>query len=149
MGTNSQRDIHTDVQTHTLVVEKGELLLSHLLRFGVLVSAGVIILGVIMLFATQGHSGYFSRGLPGLIGYPAQAGGAPVDSSIHDVIAGLKVGEPDAVISLGLLLLIATPIMRVAASVLLFVAQRDYRYVDMTLFVLAVLLFALHGGAAG
>ena len=60
-----------------------------------------------------------------------------------------QVGEPDAVISLGLLLLIATPIMRVAASVLLFLAQRDYRYVAITLFVLAVLLISLRGGMAG
>jgi uncharacterized membrane protein len=127
-------------------VEHGELLLSHLLRIGVLVSAAVIFIGVTLLFTTAQQTGYFSRGLTGLIVYPPQAGGAPVDSTISDVLAGLRVGEPDAVISLGLLLLIATPIVRVAASVLLFMQQRDYRYVAITLFVLGVLLLALQGG---
>ena len=130
-------------------VEHGELLLSHLLRIGVLVSAVVILIGVTLLFTTGQQTGYFSQGLPGLIGYPPQAGGAPVDHTIIDVLAGLRAGEPDSVISLGLLLLIATPIMRVAASVLLFLVQRDYRYVAITLFVLIVLLIALQGGVAG
>lgn len=130
-------------------VEHGELLLSHLLRAGVLISAAVILLGLTMLFAPGPQTGYFNQGLSGLIGYPPQAGGAPVDRSLTEVLAGLQVGEPDAVISLGLLLLIATPIVRVAASVLLFLAQRDYRYVAITLFVLIVLLIALRGGVVG
>ena len=130
-------------------VERGELLLSHLLRVGVLISAAVILVGVTLLFTRGQQAGYFSQGLAGLIGYAPQAGGAPVDRTFSDVLAGLRVGEPDAVISLGLLLLIATPIMRVAASVLLFLVQRDYRYVAITLFVLCVLLIALQGGFAG
>lgn len=129
-------------------VEHGELLLSHLLRAGVLISAAVILVGVVLLFTTGRQAGYFSQGLAGLIDYPPHAGGAPVDSTINAVLAGLRVGEPDAVISLGLLLLIATPIVRVAASVLLFLQQRDYRYVAITLFVLGVLLLALRGGVA-
>jgi uncharacterized membrane protein len=49
-------------------------------------------------------------------------------------------------IQLGLLLLIATPVARVAFSVVAFVLERDRMYVGITLLVLAVLLFSLLGG---
>jgi uncharacterized membrane protein len=129
-------------------VERGEVVLSQLLRVGVLLSALVILFGVALLFATQPQTGYFRQGLAGLTAYPPLEGGAPVDRTVGEVAAGLRVGEPDAVISLGLLSLIATPIVRVAASVLLFLAQRDYRYVVITLFVLTVLLTSLVTGVA-
>lgn len=129
-------------------VERGELFLSKLLRTGVLLSAAVIVIGVVMLFATQNRTGYLHDGLHGLITYPPQQGSAPVDHSLNDVLRGLGVGDPDAVISLGLLLLIATPIVRVAASVFLFIAQNDRRYVAITLFVLTVLLLSFWLGKA-
>jgi uncharacterized membrane protein len=47
--------------------------------------------------------------------------------------------KPFALIAAGLLLLIATPVVRVARSVVFFAAQRDWRYVAVTLSVLAVL----------
>jgi uncharacterized membrane protein len=46
-------------------------------------------------------------------------------------------------IQLGLLLLIATPVARVAFSVLAFAEQRDWLYVSITLVVLAVLVYSL------
>ena len=129
-------------------VDQGELALSHLLRIGVVTSVAIILLGAIVLFATQGQTGYFEGGLQGLIAYPPRLNGAPVDRSISQVITGLKALEPDAIIALGLLLLIATPIMRVAVSVLLFLERRDYLFVVITLCVLTVLLIALSGGLA-
>jgi uncharacterized membrane protein len=58
------------------------------------------------------------------------------------------------IIQLGLLLLIATPVARVAFSVAAFAVQRDRLYVVVTLIVLAILLSsltigALHAGEAG
>jgi uncharacterized membrane protein len=129
-------------------IERGEVLLSMLLRAGVVASALIIITGSVLFVVTQQQTGYLGHGLEGLIGYPARPGAAPIDNSIGDVLKGLRAGEPDAVIALGLLVLIATPILRVAASVVLFLMQRDYRYVLITLFVLIVLLAALMSGAA-
>jgi len=51
-----------------------------------------------------------------------------------------------ALIQLGLLVLIATPVARVAFSVYAFIRERDSSYVVITLIVLAVLLFSLFGG---
>lgn len=49
-------------------------------------------------------------------------------------------------IQLGLLLLIATPIARVAFSVAAFFLQRDWTYVLVTLIVLGLLAYSLFGG---
>ncbi|HSC71377.1 MAG TPA: DUF1634 domain-containing protein [Candidatus Methylomirabilis sp.] len=46
-----------------------------------------------------------------------------------------------------MLLLIATPVLRVALSVVFFLAQRDCLYTGITLFVLAVLLLSFFTGA--
>lgn len=50
-----------------------------------------------------------------------------------------------AIIQLGLLLLVATPIARVVFSAFAFFAEGDYLYVGITLLVLAVLMFSLFG----
>jgi uncharacterized membrane protein len=49
-------------------------------------------------------------------------------------------------IQFGLLLLIATPIARVAFSVIAFAYQRDWTYVVVTLIVLGLLAYSLFGG---
>jgi uncharacterized membrane protein len=48
-----------------------------------------------------------------------------------------------------LLLLIATPIARVALSVVGFAIERDRMYVAFTLIVLAILLYSLLGSGIG
>lgn len=52
------------------------------------------------------------------------------------------------IIQLGLLLLIATPVARVAFSLVAFALERDRLYVLVTLIVLAVLVYSLAGGRA-
>ena len=49
------------------------------------------------------------------------------------------------IIQLGLLLLIATPVARVAFSIVAFGVQRDRMYMAITLIVLATLLYSLTG----
>ena len=49
-------------------------------------------------------------------------------------------------IQLGLLLLIATPVARVAFSIFAFALQRDRIYIVVTLIVLGVLIYSLAGG---
>jgi uncharacterized membrane protein len=53
-----------------------------------------------------------------------------------------------AIIDLGLLLLIATPIFRVAASIIAFISDRDRPYVLITTYVLAMLILSLLLGRA-
>jgi uncharacterized membrane protein len=64
---------------------------------------------------------------------------------IHSVIKGRGRG----LIQLGLLLLIATPIARVAFSIVGFALERDRMYVLFTVIVLVILLFSLLGSSMG
>lgn len=109
-----------------------ELFISSSLRVGVYLSAVVILIGMIMFFTT-GSSGY------------------PVDqfpTTVRAILSGTIYLKPSAMISLGLLLLIATPVFRVAASVLLFLFEKDYLYTVITLFVLCVLIISFMLGKA-
>ncbi|MDQ2773857.1 MAG: DUF1634 domain-containing protein, partial [Acidobacteriota bacterium] len=52
-----------------------------------------------------------------------------------------------SIIQFGILLLIATPILRVAFSLVGFAMERDKAYVLITTVVLAILLYSLINGA--
>jgi uncharacterized membrane protein len=62
---------------------------------------------------------------------------------VSDLFKTLMHGDSRSIIFIGLLLLIATPVARVAFSVVGFWKERDWLYVAVTLIVLAVLLFSL------
>jgi uncharacterized membrane protein len=55
---------------------------------------------------------------------------------------GIATGDPATIIQLGILLLIATPVARVAFALVAFAIERDRLYVAVSLIVLAVLLFS-------
>ncbi|HEX3580447.1 MAG TPA: DUF1634 domain-containing protein [Thermoanaerobaculia bacterium] len=118
-----------------------ENLISITLRTGVLVSIAVILSGVIFTFAH--HPAYFSS-RPAL--------GELIDarehftSSITGVAQGVRALHGQAIVMLGILLLIATPIVRVAISTFLFAAEHDRRYVVITATVLVLLLISLMTG---
>ncbi len=54
-------------------------------------------------------------------------------------------GDGRAIIDIGLLLLIATPVMRVVFSMVAFALEKDRLYVALTLIVLVILLLSLLG----
>lgn len=114
--------------------DRVEQAIGNLLRAGVLVAASVTLLGG-MLFLLQ----HGSR----IADYGTFAGEAPEFTSISGVVRGVLALDSLAVTQLGLVLLIATPILRVIFSLVAFVIQRDRLYVVITSIVLAVLLFSL------
>jgi len=114
-----------------------EQAIANLLRAGVLLAALVVLSGGVLYLVHHGASpvNYHSfRGEPADLRHPALV--------IHAALSG----RADAIIQLGLLLLILTPVARVAFSVVAFAMERDYMYVVMTLIVLAVLLYSLLAG---
>jgi uncharacterized membrane protein len=62
---------------------------------------------------------------------------------ISGIVKSSMALDPAAIIQLGILILIATPVARVAFSVFAFAEERDWMYVVVTLIVLALLLFSL------
>lgn len=101
-----------------------ELWISNALRGGVLVSAAVIVAGLLLFLVT------------GSTGYPP--GASP--RGLREIWDGLGRLAPYAVIDLGLLLLIATQVFQVGAASVAFAIERDRTYVAISGFVFCVLL---------
>ena len=123
-ATSPQRDYQMD------------RIISVVLRGGVLLSAGLLILGALL---------YFARVL---------WGGAPVNPlvfphSLGDVFSGLGHGDPLAILALGLTVLLLTPVARVLISIFAFARERDWLYVGITTLVLLILLVSFLLGRGG
>jgi len=117
-----------------------EVILGNLLRTGVLISAAVVLLGA---------SIYLSRHAHEPADYHVFRGEPSEYRTIRGVIQSVINGRGQGIIQLGLLLLIATPIARVAFSVVGFAIERDRLYVAFTLLVLAILLYSFLGSGIG
>jgi len=125
-------------QTLGITDERAEEILAHLLRTGVILSAVIVLSGGLMYLAQHGRQR--TRGLHEWHGEPREM------RSLGGIGRAAAQGDSASIIQLGLILLIATPIARVIASVWVFTLKRDYLYVAFTLIVLGVLLFSLAGG---
>ncbi len=126
-----------------------ELLIAQLLRVGVLLSFIILAVGICAVVAT-GQTGYDQIRLDDLnsiVQY--HAGHPPFPNSLGDVATGILQFKPYAIIALGLIVLIAIPVFRVAVSVIAFAWERDRLYVLITAFVLAMLLLSFAIGEAG
>ena len=117
-----------------------EVILGNLLRSGVLISAAVVLVGAYIYLSRHAHEPADYRVFRG---EPSEY------RTIRGVIQSAINGRGQGLIQLGLLLLIATPIARVALSVVGFAIERDRMYVAFTLIVLAILLYSLLGSGIG
>ena len=115
---------------------KVEQIIGTLLISGVLLSAVVVALGGILFLFHQGSA---------VPNYHLFEGEPPALRGLGSILTGAFHLDGRAVIQLGLLLLIATPVVRVIFTVLAFALERDRTYVIITLIVLAVLLYSLSG----
>ena len=115
-----------------------ENILGNLLRAGVLLSALVVSIGAMIYLWRHGHS-------------PMDFGvfrGEPADlRDVRGITRYTLALRGRGIIQLGLLLLIATPVARVAFSIFGFAAERDRMYVVFTLIVFSILLYSLLGSA--
>jgi uncharacterized membrane protein len=64
-------------------------------------------------------------------------------TGFHQLFQGLKRGSPPSVLSLGILLLISTPVLRVFGSLVEFILKRDWLYAGVTSLVLLILAISL------
>jgi uncharacterized membrane protein len=117
--------------------------ISHLLRTGVLLSVGVVILGLTLTFI---HHPHYISSRSALRPLTDAAGVYP--HTLRDVLTQVRAGRGEAIVMLGLLLLIATPVARVAFSVVAFAIERDRLYVVITIVVLSLLLLSFVIGAS-
>jgi len=96
--------------------------LSSILRGGVLASALIIAVGFVLASATGDTSHPFGV------------------MDLRWVILGDPFFSPSHILFLGFLVLIATPVLRIAISALIFLRNRDYTFASITLIVLVILI---------
>jgi len=119
--------------------EHVELFIGNLLRWGVILAAAVTAIGGIIFLSLHGGS---------IADYRVFHGQPEALTSVAAVGRSAYQLNPTAIIQLGLLLLIATPIARVALSLLAFAKQHDRIYIVVTAVVLGLLLYSLTGAGA-
>ncbi|MCI2414130.1 MAG: DUF1634 domain-containing protein [Candidatus Aramenus sp.] len=113
-------------------------LIGNALRIGVIISSAFIILGSVLLFV-MGHSNSYTLSQ---ISSPESV----VNTSEFpptQVIKGVEDLQPLDVIFLGLMILIATPVIRVALGIAQFASERNKLYTVITAIVFFNLMFAI------
>jgi|WetSurMetagenome_2_1015567.scaffolds.fasta_scaffold95543_3 uncharacterized membrane protein len=101
--------------------------IARVLRIGLFVSVGILLMGVVLTFARPGLS-------------------AVHVASIGSIPAEIGALRPGGFFTLGLLVLLATPILRVAALLIGFLKKRMWLFVACTAVVLALLGLSLYLG---
>jgi uncharacterized membrane protein len=110
-----------------------DLSIAAMLRFGVTLAAIVVFIGGLLSLRHPRHA------TPDYVHFHAEA----ALSTITSIFRGAFHLDPPSIIQLGLLLLIATPVVRVMFCVVGFARQRDRLYIAISGTVLAILLFSL------
>ena len=119
-----------------------EIIISNLLRTGVALSTVLIVVGTIVTFVQ--HPEYLSASTEPLVSDKAK-----FPHSLRDLVGGLSTLKGEAIVMLGLFVLIATPVMRVAVSIFTFIYQQDRLYTFITATVLLLLALSVVLGKAG
>lgn len=108
---------------------------SLLLRIGVVLAATVLLVGGGVYLVRHSH-----EVVPDRSKFTPEP---PQYSVPAEIVAAVGRGGGRAMVQVGLLLLIATPVLRVAYTALAFARRRDWVYVAVPSFVLAVILVGL------
>ncbi len=126
-------------------IQRAESVISAVLRIGVLLSLLVVVVGVAVSFVgkpgTYLHNNAINKAL--------LTRSSDYPHSLSVVFSGLSHFQGEAIIVFGLIILLATPILRVLVSAVIFAFQRDRYFVPVTVFVFLVLVTSFLLGKAG
>jgi uncharacterized membrane protein len=131
-----QRDSRADARWNERAIER---LIGRLLQLGVLIAAAVVVTGGAALLAQHGAA-------------PADfhtfRGTAEPLRDVGSIARGAMQFDSRAIVQLGLVLLIATPVARVALTFVAFLVRRDRLYAALSFLVLTLLIYGLVWGRA-
>jgi len=115
-----------------------EVIVGTLLRYGVMTASAIVLLGGMYFLLQHGESPVpsYHRFVGESIGYTTFSG----------ILNGVFALQAKGIIQLGVMVLIATPILRILFSLIGFVLEKDKLYVGITLVVLCVILLSTFGG---
>jgi uncharacterized membrane protein len=111
-----------------------EIIIGRLLQTGVLLAAAVVIAGG-ALYLVRHHSNPAS--------YRRFVAGGPAIQTLPGIIESAAHFNGEGLMQIGLVLLILTPVARVAMAVAGFFLERDRLYTVVSLIVLLILAFSL------
>ena len=117
-----------------------QAIIGWVLRAGVFISMLVVFIGGVIYLYRHGHTiaNYHKfKGIPDFV------------HSASGIINGVIHLRGRAIIQAGIVLLIATPIVRVVFSAVGFIIEKDYLYTGITFIVLLIIVISAFSGHAG
>lgn len=117
-----------------------ELAIGYMLRVGVLTACAICLVGGVLYIMRYGGT---------KADFSTFEGAPPMYRSLSGIWMGLKALEPLAIVQTGVVVLLATPVLRVLFSIFAFLFERDYLYVVITCIVFAIILLNMLGGVVG
>jgi len=116
-----------------------QVIIGWVLRLGVIISMLIVVLGGVIYLYRHGNS---------IADYSVFKG---VPDFVHpsNIFDGILAHRGRAVIQAGIILLIATPVLRIIFSAIGFMLERDRLYIAITLVVLLIIAVSMISGHAG
>jgi uncharacterized membrane protein len=108
------------------------------LRFGVLLSSFIVLVGGILYLIQSGN-----MLLPHYQVFIGEKAGLTTGREIWHGVTGMKA---KGIIEFGVMVLIATPILRILFSLIGFILEKDRLYIGITMVVLSVMMISIFGG---
>jgi uncharacterized membrane protein len=127
-----------------------ERMVSRILLWGGLLGIALMLLGLVGYAVRVGARDEALN--PVRLTTTARASGAAhVFTSVGEVVAGLRRWPPDplAIAAVGVLILLATPVMAIAAAIPTFLLEGDRRYAVISIILASVLVVSLLMGGGG
>jgi uncharacterized membrane protein len=119
-----------------------EISIANMLRIGVILSAILVSIGGI-LYLVHGPTNEFRQASGRMPDYTHFTPAASSLRTVSGILAGAARLDSSSIIALGILLLIATPIVRVVMCIAGFARQHDKLYILISSAVFAILIFSL------
>jgi uncharacterized membrane protein len=117
-----------------------EMFIGKQLRWGVITASVIALIGGIVFLISHGG---------GVPAYHVFNGAPEYVRHLPGIFSGVARFDGMAIIQLGVVVLLATPITRIAFSVVAFAMEKDRLYVGITLLVLAIIIFSIYSGLGG
>jgi uncharacterized membrane protein len=117
-----------------------QLLIGQVLRAGTVLSVAIVVFGGILYLYRHGHTVANYRTFIGIPDFVQHFPG--IFYHAFDL-------KGQAIIQIGIILLIATPIMRVICSAIGFLLEKDYLYTGISILVLAIIFISMISGHIG
>lgn len=117
-----------------------QVVIGWVLRIGVIVSISIVFFGGIIFLYRHGHEIADHKKFTGIPDFIRTPGG---------IIDSIFAFRGQAIIQFGIILLIATPILRVIFSAIGFVLEKDRLYVFISLLVLLIIFISTLSGHVG